>query len=226
MMYSLYTPVNNYTDMQTYKMRNGEQVEIPKQMYTQNTTKRLIKAKNPDEKNRTETVLVETPLISPEYIPILLDYFTDEKLQLTIRILIGTGLRYEEMNQISDKYFYPDNGYLTIKSTKAKAVRKSRDCYMSKDAAEAVRIWIDRKYTPMTRDGFFKNLKVFQSLTGIEITSKSFRKTHENYRLKIGHKPIEVAHDMGHTSRVQFDNYFSPTKFNEKQIELIKEIIK
>ena len=175
---------------------------------------------------KTKTVNVSIPAIHPEHYQMILDFFTDERMKLTIRILMGSGLRYEEIKQISKDSFFPDNNSVLIKSEKVEAVAGFRYCYLSKQAAEAVKTWIEQGYKPLTRDGFYKNLKLLEAGTGIKISSKSFRKSHENWRLNAGHDFYKVGVDMGHTSRVLIRNYFADIPWSSEQIELMKEIIK
>lgn len=193
------------------------------QFYAITKTKRVLK--EPENGKKTKMVSVKTPILSPEHIPVILDFFKDLRLILIIRILLGSGLRYEELSQISRESFYPDNRSVLIESQKKAAVNPARYCYLSKDACKAVREWLENGYTPLSRVGFYQHMKILQAVTGIEITSKTFRKTHEIWRLKAGHEFYKVASDMGHTSRVLISNYFADIPFNENQIEEIKGLV-
>lgn len=193
------------------------------QFYAITKTKRVLK--EPENGKKTKMVSVKTPILSPEHIPVILDFFKDLRILLIIRILLGSGIRFEELSQISRETFYPDNRTVLIESQKKACVNPARYCYLSKDACKAVREWIEGDYTLMSRVGFYQHMKIFESVTGIKITSKTFRKTHEIWRLDTGHEFYKVGSDMGHTSRVLMTNYYSPIPWNEEQILKIKELV-
>lgn len=176
-------------------------------------------------KKRTKTVKVETPILSPEHLTILLSVVRDARLLLIIRILLGSGIRYEEMQQINRGTFYPDNKSIRIISQKEKAVIPDRYVMLSTDACRAVREWIDEGFKPMRRESFYEALKKLYPKTGLILTSKSFRKTVEVWRLKAGQNPLEVAYSQGHTSKVQAGSYFSGIPFTPEQVEKIRELI-
>lgn len=193
------------------------------QFYAITKTKRVLKT--PENGKKTKMVSVKTPVLSPEHIPVIFDFFKDLRILLIIRILLGSGLRYEELSQVCKETFYPDNRSVLIESQKKAAVNPARYCYLSKDACKAVKEWIEGDYTLMSRVGFYQHMKIFESVTRIKITSKTFRKSHEIWRLKASHEFYKVASDMGHTSRVLISNYYADIPFNEEQIEKIKELI-
>ena len=177
-------------------------------------------------KKRTKTVIVEVPILSPEHIPLLLEKARDDRLNLTIRILIGSGIRYEELIQVNKKTFYPDNQSLRIKSMKKAAVEPDRYVKLSTDGGEAVRLWIEAGYKPMSRIGFYDWMKkIYAATGGLTLTSKSLRKTVEVWRLKAGQLPYDVAESMGHTTRVQAGSYYSNIPFNAEQLEMIKKLV-
>jgi integrase len=175
-------------------------------------------------KTRTKTVKVETPILSPEHFETLLSVVRDDRLSLTIRILLGSGIRYEELSQISRPNFYPDNKSVRIVSLKERAVIPDRYVSLSTDGCRAVREWIDGGFSPMSRIGFYDHLKKLYPKTGLLLTSKSFRKTVEIWRMKAGHNPLEVAYSQGHTSKIQAGHYFSGIPFTPEQVEKIKEL--
>ena len=176
-------------------------------------------------KKKTRTVKVEVPILSPEHFPLLLSVVRDDRLLLTIRILLGSGIRYEELGQITRETFYPDNKSIRIISMKEKAVIPDRYVSLSTDGAEAVRLWIEGGYKPMTRIGFYDHLKKLYPKTGLILTSKSFRKTVEVWRLKAGINALEVSYSQGHTSKVQAGHYFSGIPFNSQQVEEIRRLV-
>lgn len=193
------------------------------QFYAITKTKRVLK--EPLNGKKTKMVSVKTPILSPEHIPVILDFFKDLRILLIVRILIGSGIRFEELSQISRDTFYQDNRTVLIESQKKACVNPARYCYLSKDACKAVKEWIEGDYTLMSRVGFYQHMKIFESVSGIKITSKTFRKSHEIWRLKAGHEFYKVASDMGHTSRVLISNYYADIPFNEVQIEEIRSLV-
>ena len=195
------------------------------QQFIVTTKARRVYVDETTGKKKTRTVKVETPILSPEHVDTLLSVVRDERLSLTIRILLGSGIRYEELSQINTGTFYPDNKSIRIISQKEKAVIPDRYVSLSTDACRAVRSWIEAGYQPMRRESFYEALKKLYPKTGLLMTSKSFRKTVEVWRLKAGHNPLEVAYSQGHTSKVQAGHYFSGIPFTPEQVEKIKEIV-
>lgn len=187
-------------------------------------TRRPYKDENTG-KTRTKTVKVETPILSPEHYHTLMSVVRDDRLSLTIRILLGSGIRYEELSQITNQTFYPDNKSIRIVSLKERAVIPDRYVSLSIDGCKAVREWLEAGYTPMSRVGFYDHLKKLYSKTGLSLTSKSFRKTVEIWRMKAGFNPLEVAYSQGHTSKIQAGHYFSGIPFTPEQIEEIRRLV-
>ena len=109
---------------------------------------------------------------------------------------------------------------------KKAAVEPDRYVNLSTDGSAAVKEWIEKGYKPMSRIGFYDWMKkIYAATGGLTLTSKSFRKTVEVWRLKAGILPYDVAQSMGHTTRVQAGSYYSNIPFNAEQIEMIKKLV-